>query len=283
MLSVPTPPRFRMTEAPLVQAVAQVHFPIAASLRSLDGIAPLQAALADEFPYMTQEVVQQLSLMIGPAGPAAPTADSASTVVYNFTNDDGWTLSVTVSSASLSVGGQYRGVRDFARRFEVLCTALQAAAGVRRCDRLGVRYLDLVDIDEGSDDWATWFQPQIVGLAHPQLARSGLIASLTESRLQQEVMGALVGLQGPVLGIIRHGVVPAGSMLQGLPPRPIDHPAFLFDMDTFVQSEQPFEPARLATQYVDLHNEIEKVFHWAVTDAGRDRFGYVLTEEADAR
>jgi uncharacterized protein (TIGR04255 family) len=271
MLTVPPAPRFRMTSAPLVEAVAQVSYPIVARLQSLEGIAPLQDALFDLFPYMTQQVVQEVSLMIGPAGPAAP--ESAKSTIHQFTDDDGWRLSVTVSSASLSVGPQYAGVDDFAGRFRRVCAALHDIGRVRRCDRLGVRYLDLVELTEGSDEWASWFRPDIVGLASPDLSDAGLIASLTETRLQQEPMGAL---SGPMLGVIRHGVVPPGSVMQGVPPRVIDQRAFLLDMDTYVQSPQPFEPERLAEQYLTLHGEIEKVFHWAVTDAGRERFGYEL-------
>lgn len=274
MLSVPPAPRFRMTSAPLVEAVAQVHFPIVARLQSLEGIAPLQDALFDVFPYLTQQVVQEMSLMIGPAGPAVP--ESAKSVIHQFADDDGWRLSVTVSSASLLVGPQYAGVDDFAGRFRRICAALHDVGRIRRCDRLGARYLDLVELNDGSDEWASWFRPDIIGLARPDLSDGSLIASLTETRLQQEPSGTLSGLAGPMLGVIRHGVVPPGSVVQGVPPRPIDHRAFLLDMDTYLQSPQPFEPERLTEQYMTLHNEIEKVFHWAVTDAGREQFGYEL-------
>lgn len=277
MLSVPPAPRFHMSSAPLAQAVAQVNFPIVSRLQSLEGIAPLQDALFDLFPYMTQQVVQQMSLMIGPAGPAAP--ESAQSTIHQFTDDDGWTLSVTVSSASLSVGHQYQGVDDFVGRFERICASLRDVARVRRCDRIGVRFLDLVELTEGSTEWASWFRPELVGLAHPDLSGSGLIASLTETRLQQDAGGMLAGDPGPMVGVIRHGVVPAGSFMQGVPPRQIEQRAFLFDMDTFLESSQPFEPERLAKQCVGLHDEIEKVFFWAVTDAGRERFGYELKTE----
>lgn len=116
-----------------MQAVAQVNFPIVARLQSLDGIAPLQDALFDLFPYMTQQVVHEVSLMIGPAGPAAP--ESAQSTIHQFTDDDGWALSVTVSSASLSVGPHYAGMADFAGRFRKVCEALRGAGRVRRCDK----------------------------------------------------------------------------------------------------------------------------------------------------
>lgn len=279
MLTVPPAPRYRMSAAPLVEAVAQVNFPIVARLRSVDGIAPLQDALFDLFPYMNQQVVQQVSLMIGPAGPAAP--DAQSSTVYVFTDDDGWTLSVTVSSASLMVGPEYAGVHDFAGRFRSVCTALREAGQVRRCDRLGVRYLDLVELDDDSGEWARWFRPEIVGLAAPAISANNVISSLTETRLQHEPEGALAGLEGQVQGIIRHGVIPPGSIMKGVPPRPVDERAFLFDMDTFVTTAQPFDVQQLNEQYYALHAEIEKVFHWVVTEEGRTRFGYELVADTE--
>lgn len=280
MLTVPPPPRFRMTNAPLLQAVAQVNFPIVARLGSVEGIAPLQDALADVFPYMTQQVVHEVSLMIGPAGPAAP--ESAQSTMHQFTDDDGWELSVTVSSASLSVAGsEYAGVHDFAERFRSVCVALYEAGRVRRCDRLGVRYLDVVELVNGRDDWALWFRPEIVGLAHPALSRESLTSSVTETRLQQAPSGALAPLSNPVMGVIRHGVLPPGSLMQGVPPQPVKNRAFVFDMDTYVESPQSFEPQKLADQYMELHNAIESAFHWSVTEAGRIQFGYELVADGE--
>jgi hypothetical protein len=50
-------------------------------------------------------------------------------------------------------------------------------------------------------------------------------------------------------------------------------------MDTFVAAAQPFEPQRLAEQFTELHANIDKVFHWAVTEVGRKQFGYELLTE----
>lgn len=148
-------------------------------LQSLDGIAPLQDALADMFPYLTQQVL----LMIGLAGPAVP--KSAQSVVHEFTDDEGWTLAVTLGSATVSVGGQYAGVGDSAGRFRKVCTTPHGAGWVRRRDRLGVRYLDLVELEDGTEDWAPWFRPEIVGLARTDPSSVGLIASITETHLSR--------------------------------------------------------------------------------------------------
>ncbi len=276
MLIVDPAPLYRMTAAPLVQAVAQVNFPIVPKLQTLEGIAPLQERLSDLLPYLNQQVVQEVSLMVGPAGPVSPSTQA--TTFNLFTDDDGWTLQVSVSSATLSVDGEhYRGVDDFRQRLERVWHALHDEAEVRRCDRLGVRYLDVIEAD--GSEWATWFQPAIVGLAHPDLSGPTLASTLTETRLQAEPAGPLEGFAGPVEGIIRHGVVPAGTVIQNVPPRPIPHRSFLFDMDIFIATPEPFQPQHLADQFTALHAELEKVFHWAVTEAGRTHFGYEVISD----
>jgi len=277
MLDVEESPRFTMTAAPLVQALAQVNFPIVATLQTLDGAAAVQHALNGRYPYLSQNVIQHMSLMVGPAGPAAP--QTAQQVVSELTGDDGWTLMLTVSTATLAVGAEYGGVDDFAERFSEVCEALADVGGVARCDRLGVRYLDVIELDDATDGWERWFRPEIVGLASPELTRQALQSSLTETRLQQQPTGPFAALQSPVEGILRHGVVPAGSILAGVPPRPIERRAFILDMDTFIQSPQPLDEDALAEQYRALHGEIEKVFHWAVTPDGREHFGYELVDQ----
>ncbi len=279
MLDLPSPPRYRMSAAPLAQALVQVKFPIITRLQTLDGAAAIQAALGNRYPYLAQDVIQEMSMMVGPAGPAAP--QTSQNVVHELTSDDGWTVTLTVSSATLSVGEEYAGVNDFAARFAELCTALAAAAEIGRCDRLGVRYLDVVEI-ENADGWQDWFRTELVGVGSPGLSGENLLSSITETRLRKQPDGPFQTLQSPVEGILRHGVVPAGSMLAGVPPRAVQQRTFVFDMDTFVAAPQPFDPASLEDQFRALHAEIEKVFHWAVTDQGRARFGYESITEGDA-
>jgi uncharacterized protein (TIGR04255 family) len=276
MLTVASAPRYRMTAAPLVQALAQVNFPIVPRLQTVEGIAPLQERLADLLPYMNQQIIQQIELLVGPAGPAASSAQSGT--IHVFTDDDGWSLQVTTQSATLSVdGGNYRGVDDFRRRLEAVWVALREAVGVRRCDRLGVRYLDIIQLD--GEEWADWFRPEIVGLASPTLSGDVLTSTLAETRLRSDHSEAFAGQSGQIEGIIRHGVVPAGSLMQGIPPRPIGQRSFILDMDTFVAAAEPFDPNRLAEQFSELHANVDKVFHWAVTEAGRKQFGYELVTE----
>ena len=279
MLDLPSPPQYRMSAAPLAQALVQVKFPIVTRLQTLDGAAEIQAALDNRYPYLAQSTIQEMSLMVGPAGPAAP--QTSQNIVHELTSDDGWTVTLTVSSATLSVGEDYAGVDDFASRFAELCAALMAIMKISRCDRLGVRYLDVVEIEE-ADGWQDWFRTELVGVSAPGLSKESLLSSITETRLLKQPDGPFQTLRSPVEGVLRYGVVPAGSILPGVPPRDVLQQTFVFDMDAFVATLQSFEPVSLVDQFRALHAEIEKVFHWAVTDRGRARFGYEAIIEVDA-
>lgn len=272
MLDLPNPPQYRMTDPPLAQALVQTRFPIVARLQTIEGAASVQQALGDRFPYLNQNVVQQVAMMVGPAGPVAPQTEQS--VVHELSGDDGWTLTLTVNSATLSVGLDYGGIDDFVARFAEVCAALADAGGVARCDRLGVRYLDVVEIGADADGWETWFRPELVGVAAPVLSRTSLTSSLTETRLVLQPDGPFAALQAPIDGILRYGVVPAGSIIVGVPPRPVAERAFVFDMDSSIAVQQPFDADVLPEQFRALHAQVEKVFHWAITEEGKDRFGY---------
>lgn len=277
MLLLPDPPRYTMGRAPLAQVIIQVSFPVVARLQTLSGVAPLQDALTDLFPYMNRNRVQQLSLMVGPTGPAA--SESTESWVNEFTNDDGWTLSVTETSASLTVAGSdYPGLQKIEEMFEKVCDALLHAARVPRCDRIGTRYMNVVRTDR--EGWASWFQPQIVGLADPGLTPpEHLVATITETRLRRSPTGAFAwAVDKPIEGILRHGVVPAGSVVAGVPPRPLDSASLVLDIDMFIAAPQKFIPKTLAEQYSQLHSDIEKVFYWSVTEKGRVEFDVTLRD-----
>ena len=79
-----------------------MRYPLIAALETLPGVAPLQGALREAFPYMEQERVQEVSLVIGPAGPAG--GASAASVTWNLTNDAGTLIVIGAGSATLFGG-----------------------------------------------------------------------------------------------------------------------------------------------------------------------------------
>lgn len=273
LFDLPEPPDYLLTRAPLAQALAQVRFPLIASFQSITGIAPLQEELRAIFPYMRQERVQELSFTVGPEGAeAGPAADS---VTWNMTNDDGFLAVVGAGSATLSAGDAYSGVEDFADLFRSLLTALYTVGHIPRCDRLGVRYLSIAeDLPGEPGTWRNWFEDSVIGWTGSSVVPNGALASsITQTRLTQPPVGDLAGPPSDVQAAITHGYVPTGTLVPGIPPVRVDQPSYLFDLDVFVEGHQSFNVKSLVDQFIMLHSQVDRFFHWSLSDDGKEHFG----------
>jgi uncharacterized protein (TIGR04255 family) len=278
VLEIERPGPFVVDRPPLIQAIAQVQFPQIARFSTMAGVAPIQDALQDCFPYMHQVDVQEITMSFGPAG-ANPQA--ASSKVTRFTADEGWTLELTAGTATLTAEPPaYTSSEIFAERLARVLQALADDPGMRRCDRIGVRYVNLVPILDGTDDWFDWFQPELTGWTRPDLLTSDaeLVATVTESRVNRHLGGSLAWATA-VESIVRHGLVPKASVLPLSQPRPLPHTSFLLDLDLFVSEPQIWETELLVNQYRALHAEIESFFYWSLTDRGKKEFGVRVVQE----
>ncbi len=122
MFGLDPAPRYRLQRSPLAQAFGQVQFSARAKLATLEGVAPVQDLLHPVFPYMRPQQVQQVSLLVGPAGASA--AGSQSQQMWQFDDGAGWSLGLSADTATLSVGPQYGNFSEFSDRFRSILTAL---------------------------------------------------------------------------------------------------------------------------------------------------------------
>ncbi len=274
LFQIPEAPPYRLERAPLVQALAQVRYPIIAALETMPGVAPLQEALREAFPYMAQERVQEVSLVIGPAGPAG--GASAASVTWNLTNDAGTLVVIGAGSATLSAGPSYETVEPFSDDFERMLRALESV-GVPRCERLGVRYLSLSPGLPGEDrSWRRWFKPELLGWAGSEtVAEAALETSINQVMLRQPPTGDLAGPPADIQATVRHGAVPAGTDVPGIPPLQVPDPSYLLDLDVYVTGHQPFDPAEILKQFEMFRAQIDRFFYWALTPEGAEHFGIV--------
>lgn len=277
MFGLDPAPRYCLTRPPLVEALGQVRFPVRAKLNTLDGVAPIQDRLDEVFPYMNQQQVQQVSLLIGAAGPAA--AESQTTQTWRFTDDSGWSVVIAPDSATQSAGPQYGEFSEFSDRFRTVLTALAEGAGVSRADRLGVRYLNIAEVPPGDDGaWRRWFRPELTGWSGSEAVgdTTRLITSITQTQLAAEPVGELSGPPVDVQAIVRHGFIPAGTMVPGVLPRQPQNPAYLLDIDLFIDGAQTFDVDELSRQVTMLHDQIDRFFFWALAPDGAAYFGREL-------
>jgi uncharacterized protein (TIGR04255 family) len=266
--------RYRLARPPLVQALGQIRFPLRARLQTLDGVAPLQDRLLDVFPYMNQEQVQQVSLLVGPD--VAPAGEAQTARTWRFTDDVGWTLIVAADAATLSIGPQYGDFEEFRSRFATIVRALHEAAGLPRCDRLGLRYVDIAQMPPGNDGaWREWFRPELVGWSGGSVVAeaTNVVTSITQTQLTAPPLGDLAGPPVDIQAIVRHGYIPANTMVPGILPEQVASAAFLLDLDLFVEGHQPFDAEELARQLTVLHDQIDRFFRWGLTPAGEEYFG----------
>ena len=272
LFQIPEAPRYRLKRAPLVQALAQVRYPLIAALETMPGIAPLQEALRESFPYMEQERVQEVSLVIGPAGPAG--GSGAESVTWNLTNDTGALIVIGAGSATLSSGASYTTVEPFSADFGRMLHALESV-GVPRCDRLGVRYLSLAANLPGEDrSWRHWFKPELLGWAGSEAVADGALeTSINQVMLSQPPTDDLAGPPADIQATVRHGAVPAGTDVPGIPPLQVSDASYLLDLDVYVTGHQPFDPAKILMQFEMFHAQIDRFFYWALTPEGAEHFG----------
>ncbi len=267
-------PRYRLARPPLIQVLGQVRFPVRSRLATLEGVAPIQERLDAIFPYMKQQQVQQVSLLVGPAGPAAGEAQVTQT--WRFDDDAGWWLVLAPDSATLGVGSQYGEFAEFSDRFRTVLQALAEGAGVSRGDRLGVRYLNIADVPPGDDAaWHHWFKPELTGWSATDAIGDAtrLVTSITQTQLAASPVGELSGPPVDIQAIVRHGLIPANTMVPGVLPAQPRNAAFLLDVELLVDAPQPFDPDELSRQVTMLHDQIDRFFFWAVAPEGATYFG----------
>jgi uncharacterized protein (TIGR04255 family) len=279
MFALTAPKPYRLASAPLAQAVVQLSFPLQARLSSLEGIAPIQDALAERYPVLVQHQLQSVQFQVTADG--SPSAAVGSGSWYEFSSEDGHRVTVAPDQMTLSVGEDYGGVEEFGDRFRQLAGVLAEQIHAPRVDRMGVRYLTVATLPPGDgDEWLGWFRPELVGWPGVGLLTDDATVQLA---VQQTVVisrptGALAEFPADVQAVIRHGVVPPGSSVPGSPEVSIPDRAFLLDIDVFVVAQISCDPALLKRHFTALHGQIDRFFRWSLTEKGTHHFGLVEGE-----
>ncbi|MHB8189644.1 MAG: TIGR04255 family protein [Ferrimicrobium sp.] len=274
MFGLDAVPRYRLARPPLVQAFGQVRFPVRAKLPTLEGVAPVQQRLDSLFPYMRKQQMQQVSLLVGPAGAASAQSQPAQT--WHFSDDIGWSLTLSADTATLGVGSQYGEFSEFSDRFQAVLSTLAEDVGVTRADRLGIRYINIAEVLPGnSEPWHSWFRPEMTGWVATDIIGEGtqLVTSITQSQFSAQAPGGPGGPQINIQAFVRHGLIPANTMVPGVLPVQPPGPAFFLDIDLFVEFPQPFDAEELSRQLTMLHDQIDRFFFWTITQQGAKHFG----------
>jgi len=256
-LTGPPPTEVPLNNAPLVRVIAQVRFPLVASLEKRDFIAPFQEAIRAEYPVLRPE--QSQSVVLGQPG----VVHARMNAVWRFHDaNDAWRVTLAPDFLALETG-RYTSRDDFLNRLKRVLEALVAYVDPKVIDRLGVRYIDRVTGDNLSD-LLHLVRPEVCGVLSTPLASHARHAIA-------EAMFVLPDNAGQVM--TRWGLVPPRATVDPAAVDPIDEASWLLDVDAFQEETKEFEVEVALQQARGFTERIYSVFRWAVTDEFLRRYG----------
>jgi uncharacterized protein (TIGR04255 family) len=261
MIDQPFGPAIRsipLPNSPLSFVVAQIRFPVVASIADQAFIGPFQERIRSTYADLRREEEQQVT--IGPAGAQAQQPG----VVWRFTDDENrWEVALAPEFLALATNS-YTNRADFLGRLGILLEALTAWINPRKVRRLGVRYIDRVG-EEYLSVIDKLVRPEVLGpmaVAVDDSSSVRLQHSLTDCQYQFPDDTALRA---------RWGFLPPRSTFDPAVD-PIESRSWVLDLDAS-HGERPFDAVAIQDYVQLLSDRIYRYFRWAVTDEFLTAFG----------
>lgn len=245
---------------PLIAVIAQVRFPPVASIADQAFIGSFQEELRPSYPVLRPE--REVRLAFTPTGAVqAPETN----VVWRFVDlEENWKVSLAPSFLSLDVG-EYTSRTEFVARFRSALQALANHIQPQVLDRLGVRYVDRLELTEDLPALDELVRTQVLGVAAQNLGGASDVSrsiSDTEVRTSDGAMRA------------RWGVFPANTVLDPFHGEPPARPSWLLDLDMYTAAgSRPFSVAEVAGLTESFAERIYRVFRWTVSKELLKHFG----------
>lgn len=259
-LTGPPPPEVPLTDSPLVRVIAQVRFPLIASLEKREFIASFQEAIREFYPVLRPE--EGRSVVLGSQG----VVDTRANTLWRFNEARGaWRVTLAPDFLALETT-KYTSREDFLERWRRVLEALDEHVDPQVLDRLGVRYIDRVS---GENVGAL---PQLV---RPEVA--GILGSPLFAHAQHAVSENVFILPGNAGQITaRWGLLAPRSTIDPGALDAIDEPSWILDADAF-QSFQTgsrrLDVDSVVEQTRGFVERIYSIFRWAVTNEFLRRYG----------
>ena len=259
-LSGPPPSEVPLASAPLVRVIAQVRFPMIASVERREFIAPFQEAIRKEYAVLRQE--QSRNVVLGGQG----IAETHSTTIWRFLDtSSSWTVTLAPEFVALQTS-RYTSRDDFLDRFRRILEALEAHIDPGVVDRLGVRYIDRVEEEHLAD------LPQLV---RPEV--SGILGTPLFEHARHSLSESLLDLpDGSGLVKARWGLMPSGGTVDPAALEPVEGRSWLLDLDAFKvfeNAETELDVDGMLSRARTFAERIYSIFRWTVTDEFLRRYG----------
>lgn len=259
-LTGPPPPEVPLADPPLVRVIAQVRFPLVASVEKRGFIASFQEAVREFYPVLRQG--EGRSVVRGSQG----VVDTRSNTLWRFSEARGaWRVTLAPDFLALETT-KYSSREDFMERLRVVLEALEEHVDPRVLDRLGVRYIDRVSGEDLS---------ALPRLVRPEVA--GILGSPLAALAQHAVSeNAFILPRNAGRVIARWGLLAPQSTIDPGALDAIDEPGWILDTDAFQSFEagsRQLDIDSVVEQARGFAERIYSIFRWAVTDEFLRRYG----------
>jgi uncharacterized protein (TIGR04255 family) len=253
----PPPPEVPLKAAPLIRVIAQVRFPVIASIESREFVGGFQEAIRREYPVLRPQQAQ--GVFIGPTGPVTVRPST----VWQFSEAKGpWRVSLGPDFLSLEAT-KYSSRDDFMQRLEQVLQAVHKNFEPAVSDRVGIRYIDRVT-GQNLNRLTTLVRTEVGGVLGTPLAEHA-------KHLIMHCHFVLPTDRGELQG--RWGVLPANATVDPEAIEPLAEQSWILDLDAFTAETRDFDVSALVAQARSFAERIYSFFRWAVTDEFLTTYG----------
>jgi len=236
------PAEVPLKNPPLVRVIAQVRFPIVASLEQREAVAPFQESVRADYPILRQE---QLLANLG---------GGSNQTVWRFSDQtQRWRVSLASDFLAIETTS-YSSRSDFLARFHAMLDALSKHVCPAQIDRLGVRYINRI---------RSAYLDNIKNLVRSEFA--GMLGTPAAHHVVYQVSDSQFRLSEGQL-TARWGQLPAMTTFDPGALEAIDEPSWVLDLDMFSTEPAAFSPDATVGRAGEYAARIYAVFRWALTD-----------------
>ncbi len=234
----------RLKDPPLRLALVQARTTPVLALERVETVERLVAELGDRWILADRQSAQQIAVQLGPEGVQQQATPQESVWILTA---EGVRAAVSASSVTVE-SSSYPEWEEFRGSIEEVLAAVHKTLAPARCVRLGMRYVNELDVKLADADPAKLARQLNVALLAPALS------------LDRKVLGSLAELRvaetdGAVF-VLRHGLVSPAT--------------YLLDYDAYREASDEFDPLDMIARADRFHQRIESVFAWSLNETYLD-------------
>ncbi len=264
-----TLPPLYLPGSPLVAVLAQIRFsPIAAMGKYVPAIQDVLRRKG--FPRFREELVEEVGWVVRTAD-GNPVIDSTTQKRWEFTNTGNtWSIRLAPDSVTLATTEYVTYENPFEEHLSIALDAIHDNATLGLVTRFGLRYVDLIQPDDGYD-FRDYLDERLLGLPADEL---GMLDSFPFTQMRGPTDAGFMTLRCVFLN--SGDVLPPD--LTGLTLRLNQSAAAgtkvaLLDLDHTRHEEQEYDRDQLLESLALLHDRLDIAFRQSVTPEALERWG----------